>query len=448
MAIFAKVACNKRLFTPNAQGCIVESVILAAPRPKSATVSLPGDKSISHRAFLIGAIACGSTRIVEPNVGNDVSATIRALRTLGVPITRTHDGYVVRGTSELAAPRRPINCQNSGTTMRLLAGILAGRVNAILDGDASLRKRPMLRVAEPLHRMGAVIECAPGGRPPLRIFAGHNLRGARLQMRVPSAQVLSAILLAALRASGETTIVSPAQTRDHTQRMLREFGARVRGKGRTVAIRPGALVSPGKLNIPGDLSAAVYFICAGAVLPGCRLRLRCVGINPTRTAILGILRRMGVQLTIRPLRRRGAEPAADLLVKGGAPLRCVPVPVSIIAQIIDEIPALCALAASARGTLRIRGARELRYKESDRIKTIAAMLRHFGVKVKVFPDGITVNGGSSLRSPARVSTYGDHRIGMATAALAAAARARVTISNAACLRTSFPGFVSCWREAF
>jgi 3-phosphoshikimate 1-carboxyvinyltransferase len=427
---------------------MVESIALPAPRPRSATVSLPGDKSISHRAFLIGAVACGSTHIVEPNHGSDVGATIRALRSLGVRITRTRDGYSVRGTSELAAPPRPIDCQNSGTTMRLLTGILAGRVNALLDGDASLRKRPMLRVAQPLRRMGATIECAPGGKPPLRIFAAHPLRGSHLQMRVPSAQVLSAILLAALRASGETTIVSRATTRDHTQRMLREFGAHVRERRTTVTIQPATLVSPGTLKVPGDLSAAVYFICAGALLPGCHLRLRRVGINPTRTAILGILRSMGVRLTIRPLRRRGREPAADILVKGGATLRCVPVPAGIIPQIIDEIPALCALAASAHGTLRIRGARELHYKESDRIKTVAAMLRRFGVKAEVFPDGITVRGGSRLRSPARVSTYGDHRIGMATAVLATAARAPVTISNAACLRTSFPRFVSCWRKAF
>jgi 3-phosphoshikimate 1-carboxyvinyltransferase len=426
----------------------VDNIHLSAPQAGSAALVMPGDKSISHRAFLISAMAWGSTRIVGANRGADVRATIAALRALGVRVARRGGHFIVRGNPALATPPGPIDCQNSGTTMRLLAGMLAGRIDATLDGDASLRRRPMHRVVEPLRRMGAAIDCARGGRAPLRIHAGRTLRGARFALAVASAQVASAIEFAALRAQGTTVLVTPARTRNHTELMLAAFGARLRVRGRSVTVRPGALRSPGIVRVPGDLSAAAYFVCAAAVVPGASLTLRNVGINPTRCAIIAILRRMGVNVTVRSRRTAGFELVADIRVTGGAPLRCVPVAPSVIPQIIDEIPALCALAACARGTLRLRRARELRYKESDRIRTTTRLLQAFGAAVRPLRDGIEVRGGRVLRAPTSVRTDGDHRIGMAAAILAAASKSEIRIEDSACIATSFPDFQRAWREAF
>jgi 3-phosphoshikimate 1-carboxyvinyltransferase len=431
-----------------AHGWPVDSIRLSAPQAGSAALMMPGDKSISHRAFLISATACGSTRIVGANRGADVRATIAALRALGVRVAQREGHFVVRGKSAFATPPGPIDCQNSGTTMRLLTGMLAGRTDATLDGDASLRRRPMRRVVEPLRRMGAAIDCARGGRAPLRIHAGQTLRGGRFALAVPSAQVASAIEFAALRAQGTTVVVTPARTRNHTELMLAAFGARLRVRGRSITVRPGTLRSPGTIRVPGDLSAATYFMCAAAVVPGASLRLRNVGINPTRCAIVSILRRMGVKLSVYPRRTSGFELVADITVTGGAPLRCVPVAPSIIPQIIDEIPALCALAACARGTLRLRRARELRYKESDRIRTTTRLLQAFGAAVKPLRDGIEVRGGVVLRAPTSVCTDGDHRIGMAAAILAAACKSEIRIQDSACIETSFPDFQRAWRAAF
>ncbi len=397
---------------------------------------------------MLAAIAAGKTSIIGANTGADVAATIAGLRQVGVRISRKHDGFVVEGVSQFGAPRSTIDCGNSGTTMRLLAGLLAGCVPAVLDGDASLRRRPMLRVAQPLNEMGADVRTGPRGRPPLSVRPSSQLHGARLQLDVPSAQVKSAIVLAALHASGTTTIVTKSHSRDHTERMLRAFNGKIVVRPRTILVRPSVLASPGRLEIFGDLSAAVYFACAAALIPGSHLRLRRVGVNPTRTPILDLLRAMGVRIDLFRLRVRSGEPAADLVIRGGYPLCCVPVKRQVVPEIIDEIPALCALGAASRGVLRIRGAAELRYKESDRISTTVALLKQFGAHAEATDDGIVVQGGRTLRAPLAVDTQGDHRIGMAAAILAVAARAPLWIDNSACIMTSFPKFAQAWRSAF
>ena len=428
----------------------MQSLRLNRPTPgRRAALALPGDKSISHRAFILAAVAHGRTRIQGVNRGLDVMATVRALRQLGVPITLMHGEYHVRGVDRFRDPRSAIDCGNSATTMRLLAGLLAGRVEAVLDGDASLRKRPMSRIAEPLNRMGGGVTTARAGRPPIRLRrAAATLAPIRYRLPVASAQLKSALLLAALRASGPSAIVEPATTRDHTEILLRAMCAKLTTKGRTLRISPSRLVAPGRLRIPGDVSAAVYVVCAAALLPGTRLLLRHVGVNPTRTAALDVLRRMGVRLGLSMLGSWSGEPVADIAVAGGAALRNVTVPARLVPQLIDEIPALCALAASARGTFSIRGAGELRVKESDRIATTVALLCSFGADARPLPDGIVVRGGRPLRAPRSVSTHGDHRLGFAAAILAAATRSALRIDDSACMATSFPSFAAIWRKAF
>ena len=414
---------------------------------RRARIRVPGDKSISHRAFLFAALASGRTHIIGPNHGLDVLATVRALRALGVNVRRMQLGFSVIG-SGFCDPRRVIDCGNSGTTMRLLAGALAGRVDAQLDGDASLRRRPMSRVTTPLALMGARME-SRAGYPPLRIFRGRDpLRPIRYKIPVASAQVATALLIAAIGARGPSTFVQTATTRDHTQRLLLAMGAKLRCSGRTLRIWPSQLRAVAKLRVPGDVSAAVYLLCAAAALPGTQLVVRDVGVNPTRTAALEVLRRMGAPVRLVRRRMWTNEPVADLQITGGAALRNVAVPGRLVPNLIDEIPALCALATIARGTLCVRQAAELRVKESDRIETTVRLLRAFGADARALDDGIVVHGGNKLRAPRSVRTSGDHRIGFAAAILAAASHSCITIRDSECMATSFPGFVRIWREAF
>jgi 3-phosphoshikimate 1-carboxyvinyltransferase len=394
-------------------------------------------------------MAQGQTRIANPNGGSDVAATIRALRQLGAPIHRTKNGYEVSGRDNFRDPAATIDCGNSGTTMRLLMGALAGRVTATLDGDASLRQRPIARVVEPLKRMGAEITSKRPDRAPVHVHRqNHALKPIRYTMPVASAQVKSALILAALRASGTSVIASPAVTRDHTERMLIAMGAKLRVKDKTVRVDPSSLRSPGLLRVPGDVSSAIYLLCAAAALPGCRLRVRSVGLNPTRIAALDILQAMGARIQISKRRLWSGEPVADVVVTGGAPLRGVAVPTRLVPILIDEIPALCALAVTARGTFTVRGASELKVKESNRITTTVALLHSFGADARALADGIVVRGGNELRAPRRVNTHGDHRIGLCAAILAVAAQAPITIDDADCIATSFPRFAQTWKAAF
>ncbi len=423
--------------------------MLPAPKVKRATVVLPGDKSISHRAFLLAAMASGFTTIVNPNLGQDVIATIAALRQAGVRVWRTGAGYRVAGCDELRSSAGTIDCANSGTTMRLLMGMLAGRMDAVLDGDASLRRRPMARVADPLNLMGARITTGRQGRPPVRLRRQpQRLRPVRYTLRVASAQVKSAILLAALRATGPSRVVEAAITRNHTEIMLRAMGANVMTDGKTIRIEPSRLSSPGRLRIPGDFSSAVYLLCAAAALPGGRLRLRDVGINPTRSAALDVMRSMGAQLDVVRRRSWAGEPLADIVIAGGASLHNVTIPKRAVPILIDEIPALCALASVAGGTLIVSGARELKVKESDRIHTTVDLLCSFGADAQARADGIVVHGRKPLHACARISTRGDHRIGLAAVVLAAATQAPLQITESECIATSFPSFRQTWEAAF
>ena len=427
----------------------MKSLTLTQPIARHASLVLPGDKSISHRAFILSAIARGRTRIVNPNSGDDVIATIRALRQLGVKTWCIGNDYVVIGRDALLDTGSIIDCGNSGTTMRLLMGMLAGRADAVLDGDASLRRRPMARVADPLKAMGAQISTRPRGLPPVRLHRQTNrLRSTRFRMRIASAQVKSALLIAALRATGTSVITCPAVTRDHTERMLRAMGAKLRIKGRSIKVVPSSLRSVGQLRIPGDISSAVYLLCAAAAMPGSHVRLRNVGLNPTRAAALGVIRRMGGRIKISAHKRWNDEPVADISIRGGAPLKNVRIAMRVVPNLIDEIPALCALATTARGTFSVRGAAELKVKESNRIRTTVELLRSFGADAQALGDGIVVHGGRKLGAPRIVETHGDHRIGLSAAILAAAAGAPITIRDVDCIATAFPRFAETWKAAF
>lgn len=408
---------------------------------------IPGDKSISHRALLLSACAHGTTRIVGINRGDDALATIGALRALGVAVDDRGSAISVTG-GDFAVDAGPIDCGNSGTTMRLLMGALAGRSECLLDGDESLRRRPMERVAEPLRAMGAVIATGPGGLPPVRLQPGAGLRAIDYVQPVASAQVKSAILLAGLRADGVTTVRSPFASRDHTERMLTAMGAAVRTDGNATSVSAGPLHSIERFVVPGDPSAAIFFLVAAATMPRATMTIPDVCVNPTRVAAFDVMRAMGARLEIRAPYERCGEPVAAIAIEGGAALRAVEIPPSAVPGLIDEIPALCALAALAQGDFVVRGAGELRLKESDRIASTVRMLRAFGANASETDDGIVVRGGARLHAPGTVDTLGDHRIGMTAAALAAAIGVPIALANAECIGTSFPDFAARWSEAF
>jgi len=410
---------------------------------------MPGDKSISHRAFMCASIADGESIIIGANAGADVRATIDALRALGASIVGdVSTGVRVQGVRDFHAPDAALDCGNSGSTMRMLAGLIAGQVDATLDGDASLRRRPMERVAEPLRTMGADVQTTDG-RPPLTLRASTRpLRGAAITLTVASAQVKSAVLFAALRAQGPTVVTEPVHTRDHTERMLRSMGASLDVNAHSVAVRPSSLKPLADYRVPGDFSAAFFFMAGAAALPASHLRLNDIGLNPTRTAALYVLREMGADVDILDQREVYGEPIGDIVVRGGRDLRSAPIAAAQIPSLIDEIPALCALAASAGLDFEIRNASELRAKESDRIATTVRLLRAFGLKAEELADGISIASGGRLRAPERISTEGDHRIGMSAAILALAARAPIRIDDADCIDTSFPVFADAWRSSF
>jgi 3-phosphoshikimate 1-carboxyvinyltransferase len=414
---------------------------------------MPGDKSISHRVLMLSAIAQGDTTIHDLNAGEDVGRTSAALAALGVSMQRRDGHTIVRGGAALRQPTAILDCGNSGTTIRMLMGLLAGRVAATLDGDASLRRRPMERVAEPLRSMGARI-ATRDGRPPVTLQdAGARLRGIDYAMPVASAQVRTALLLAGLRADGETSVSSPDTCRDHTERMLAAMGARLAVQGNSVRVSPSQLAALGDYRVPGDLSAAVFFLAGAAVAEqGGRLVIDGVGVNPTRTAALDVLREMGLRVGLRNYRERFSEPIADLDVAcgvehGASSLLLDP---DFTAAAINEIPTLCAVAGVLLQRFSVRGAAELRAKESDRIAATVSLLGAFGIESHERPDGIDVLGtrGRPLHAPQRVSTGGDHRIGMAAAVLALAGRAQIEIEDAGCIATSFPDFERTWTRAF
>jgi len=410
-------------------------------------IRVPGDKSISHRAIMLGSIAEGTSRITGFLEGEDAIATINALRALGVRIEGPAQGEVTVhgvGLRGLQAPRQPLDCGNAGTAMRLLAGLLAGQpFDCELTGDESLRSRPMKRVAEPLNAMGARIETAEGGRPPLRIHGGRKLTGVSYRMPVASAQVKSALLLAGLYAEGHTCVTEPAPTRDHTERMLEAFGCAVEKQGGTVCVTGGASLKATAIEVPADISSAAFFMVGAAIAPGSDLTLEGVGVNPTRTGVIDILRLMGADLQLLNERSAGGEPVADIRVRG-TELHGVEVPRELVPLAIDEFPVLFVAAANAKGETVVTGAEELRVKESDRIQVMADGLRALRVSAAPTPDGMRIHGGPYRGG--EVDSRGDHRVAMAFAVAALRAGASITVLDCANVATSFPGFVELARS--
>ena len=424
------------------------SAFVATPGGRVAgDIRVPGDKSISHRAVILAGIATGRSEIRGFLAGEDCLATLAAMTAMGVPARRLAPDHVVvdgAGRGGLHAPPGPLDLGNSGTAMRLLAGLLCGQAfDSVLVGDASLMRRPMERVAAPLRRMGARIETSDG-RPPLGIRGTPGLRGCTHVLDVPSAQVKSAILLAALGAQGLTEVREPAPTRDHTERMFGAFGVSVERQDGRVALQGPTDLRGCTIAVPGDFSSAAFFIVAGLVAGGDPLLIRNVGVNPTRTGLLEILQRMGADIRLLAPRMVSGEPVADLEIHPG-PLRGIEVPRELVAAAIDEFPVLFAAAALADGETLVTGAGELRVKESDRIAVMAEGLQRLGVRVAVLPDGLRILGGPV--GGGVVDSHGDHRVAMAFAVLAARAGAPVEIRDVANVQTSFPGFVATARLA-
>src|SRR2546422_530312 len=421
----------------------MELVVSPAGRLRGR-VRVPGDKSISHRAALIGALARGDTVIHDFLRADDCLHTVSCLRALGVGIEDVGSRLIVRGMGpRWRAPMTPLDAGNSGTTMRLLAGILAGQpFQTELTGDASLRTRPMDRIVEPLSRMGARIVASGDGRfPPLRISGG-SLRGITHTLPVASAQVKSAVLLAGLLAEGPTTVVEPTPTRDHTERMLAAFGAPIRRDGDRVSVTAAALRGH-EVRVCGDISSAAFLLAAAAAMPGSELTVEHVGLNPTRTGFLDVLRALGAEADVRQTGEGAGEPVGGVSGRGRR-LRGVRIGGSLIPRVIDELPVLCVIATAAEGETVISDAAELRVKESDRIAVIARGLRALGGEVEERPDGLTVY--SSRLHGGRVASAGDHRIAMAFAVAGLLAGGPVTVEGAESIAVSFPEFTRVLRD--
>lgn len=432
----------------------VMSWIATRGAPLHGELVVPGDKSVSHRAIMLGAIAEGMTRIDGFLEGEDTRATAAIFRQLGVRIDVPSDGVrIVHGVGlhGLQAPDGALDCGNAGTAMRLLAGLLAGqRFDSVLVGDASLSTRPMRRVIAPLAAMGAVI-ASDDGHAPLQIRGGQQLQGVDIALPVVSAQLKSALLLAGLYAQGETGVREPRPTRDYTERMLGAFGVPCKFSPGVAAVRGGGVLRAVDVSVPADVSSAAFFIVAATIVPGSNLLLRKVGVNPRRIGLLHVLRAMGADIVEHNRGEQGGEPVCDLRVRH-APLRGIEVPVEHVADMIDEFPALFVAAACARGATVVRGAAELRVKESDRIATMATGLRALGIAVDETPDGATIHGGAMQGGS--VDSHGDHRIAMAFAVAGQCTDGEVTIRDVANVATSFPGFDAlaratgmCLREA-
>lgn len=400
---------------------------------------------------MLAAIADGETRVHGFLEGADCLATLRAFEAMGVTATRDGDGLRIAGVGRdgLRAPEGPLDLGNSGTSMRLLAGLLAGQgFDSTLTGDASLRERPMARVIEPLRRMGADITGESGDTAPLRIRGGRALHGIRHRSPVASAQVKSCLLLAGLYAGGETVIEEPAPSRDHTERMLAAFGVEVEHDDGTVGVRGGQRLAAGELRIPGDLSSAAFFLTAAAMVPGSDLTLTGVGVNPTRDGIVTVLRAMGAGIELSNEREEGGEPVADLHIAGGG-LRGIEIDPALVPRTIDDFPAIFVAAACAEGDTVLRGAEELRVKESDRISAMAAGLETLGVPVEVRSDGLRIRGGGGgfAFAGGEIDSHGDHRVAMAFAMAGFRAEGPITVRDVANVDTSFPGFVDAARSA-
>lgn len=423
-------------------------IFLAKPGSSLAgRIRVPGDKSISHRSIMLGSLAEGTTEVEGFLEGEDALATLQAFRDMGVVIEGPHHGRVTIhgvGLHGLKAPVGPLYMGNSGTSMRLLSGLLAAQpFDTTLTGDASLSKRPMNRVAKPLREMGAVIETGPEGRPPLTIKGGQRLTGMAYEMPMASAQVKSCLLLAGLYAAGSTSVTEPAPTRDHTERMLRGFGYPVSVDGSTACVESGHKLTATRIEVPADISSAAFFLVAASIAEGSELVLEHVGINPTRTGVIDILKLMGGDITLENQREVGGEPVADIRVRA-AKLRGIDIPEDLVPLAIDEFPVLFVAAACAEGRTVLRGAEELRVKESDRIQVMADGLVALGVKAEPTPDGIIIEGGAI--GGGEVWAHGDHRIAMSFSVASLRASAPIRIHDCANVATSFPNFLALAAE--
>jgi len=407
----------------------------------SGSVQLPGDKSISHRFAMLGAIAKGPTRIANFATSHDCHSTLACLQMLGAPVTaEANNGVTIqgRGLLGLKPSDKTLDAENSGSTIRMLSGILAGqKFTTRISGDESLRRRPMKRIMAPLTQMGARIEAIGENYPPLTIYGG-GLQPIRYELPVASAQVKSAVLLAGLYAEGETTVVEPVLTRNHTELALRGFGAEVNTGQNTVSVRGGQQLYGIETAVPGDVSSAAFLIGAATLVAGSDVTLRDVGLNPGRRGIVDLLIEMGASIKILDTRVQGGEPVADLRVRPAA-LRGGKIGGAQIPQVIDEVPVLSVLATQSEEGMEIRDASELRVKESDRIRSIVENLRAMGAQVEEFEDGLAIPGRQRLHGGV-IKTYGDHRIAMAFAVAGLVAAGETQIEGAECASVSFPGF--------
>ena len=449
---------------PEARGAVKDRHLMtshtfAPSGPLSGTISVPGDKSISHRALMFAGLAVGQSRITGLLEGEDVLATAAAMRQFGADIVRGVDGvWTVHGAGvgSLLEPKQALDMGNSGTSTRLLMGLVASHaITATFIGDASLSGRPMKRVIDPLAQMGASIEASAGGTLPLMLRGAAPAVPITYRLPVASAQVKSAVLLAGLNTPGITRVIEPVPTRDHTERMLTGFGASLEideeNGERIIAIHGEADLKPMDVTVPGDPSSAAFFMVAATIVPGSDLTIRNVGLNPTRAGLLAVLRQMGADITEEEAREVGGEPVADLRVRHAA-LTGIPIDPAIAPAMIDEFPVLFVAAALANGTTRTTGLEELRVKESDRLATMAAALTLAGARVEEHEDGLTIHGTggeplSGTPEGAQVATRLDHRIAMSMAVAGLVSRAGVSVDDTAPINTSFPTFMGLLAEA-
>ncbi len=407
----------------------------------SGDIRVPGDKSVSHRSIMFGSIANGTSHISGFLQGEDSLNTLRAFQSMGVHIEGPDNGRVVIhgvGMRGLKKPAQALDLGNSGTSMRLLAGLLSGQAFDVeLAGDVSLSKRPMERVTKPLASMGAQVSTAEGGRPPLKISGGSDLHGIEYDLPMASAQVKSCVLLAGLYAAGRTCVTEPAPTRDHTERMLNAFGCRVEKSAATACIQGPATLQACDIDVPADISSAAFFMVGASIAPGSEIMLQHVGINPTRTGVIDILQLMGADIELINQSEVGGEPVADIKVRS-AQLKGIHIPEELVPLAIDEFPVIFVAAACAQGETVVTGAEELRVKESDRIQVMADGLQALGVNARATADGMVIQGGAV--SGGSVHSHDDHRIAMAFSMAALRASGTITIDDCENVNTSFPDF--------
>lgn len=418
----------------------MEKQTIRKPNKFAGTITVPGDKSISHRAVMLASIAEGKSIITNFLESEDCLHTKQAFQDMGIRFV--HHGKALHvygnGLYGLTPPKKTIDCGNSGTTIRLVSGILAGqKFTSVLTGDKYLHKRPMKRIIEPLTMMGARILAQNGEYAPLRI-RGTELHGIEYRSPIASAQVKSCVLLAGLYAQGKTVVEEPCQSRDHTERMLKALGARLVIDGRKITIYGGSHLKGGKIHVPGDISSAAFFLVAGSIVPGAEVIIKNVGVNPTRNGIISVLKKMGAHIEFLDKRIFGHEPVADLKVVEHS-LKSVELKGSIIPNIIDEIPIITVAATQAKGTTVIKNAGELRVKETDRIHSMATELSKMGAHIEEQPDGLVIHGPTTLTGE-RVLSHGDHRTAMSIIVAGLVAEGETVVGDTACIRTSFPQF--------